>query len=104
MSISISSSQPATSLADAFKTVAKVADKSAAQKTAETDFLKHAQMTPAERMHTAMLAKFGLTKEQFDQLDPKAKGEIADKIRDEIKKQLEASGTMRTGVITDKKV
>lgn len=103
MSMSIQGSAP-LSYADALTRGAALTDKSAKPATAEAEFLKYAQMTPAERLHAQMLAKFGLTQEEFDAMDSSAKAEIADKIRDEIKRTLEASGDKRPGMITDIKV
>lgn len=103
MSMSIQGSAPMP-LADALTRGAAVTSKSAEGASAETDFLKFAKMTPAERLHAQMLAKLGLTEEQFDKMDPKAKAEVASKVRDEIMKQLQATGDRRPGMITDIKV
>jgi hypothetical protein len=100
MSMSIQGFAPMP-LGDALTRGAAVISKSAEASSAETDFLKFAKMTPAERLHAQMLAKFGLTEEQFEKMDPKAKAEVASKIRDEIIKQMQAAGDKRTGMITD---
>lgn len=103
MSMSIQGSAP-MSLADALTRAKSATSKSSVAATAEADFLKFAKMTPAERLHAQMLAKLGLTEEEFQKMDSKAKAEVADKIREEIKKTLAASGNTRPGMITDVKV
>jgi hypothetical protein len=75
-----------------------------AAKTAAQQFLEYANMTPAERLHAQMLAKLGLTEDQFKAMDPAAQQKIEDKIREMIKQQLAASSDKRTGMITDKTV
>jgi ABC-type transporter MlaC component len=65
-------------------------------------FLEYAKMTPAERLHAQMLAKLGLTEQQFKALSPADQQKINDKIREMIKKQLAGSSDTRTGMITDK--
>ncbi len=69
--------------------------------SAEEEFLKIARMTPAERLHAAMLAKLGLTEEEFAKLDPKQQAAIQEKIAAEIKQQMAASGDKRVGMIAD---
>ncbi|RDJ21294.1 hypothetical protein DWF00_13315 [Bosea caraganae] len=103
MSIQGSAPKPAApmSYADAMTRGAAVTAKSPEASSAETDFLKFAKMTPAERLHAQMLAKLGLTEEEFEKMDPKARAEVADKILNEIKKTLEANGDKRPGMITD---
>jgi hypothetical protein len=73
-------------------------------KSAEQKFLEYAKMTPAERMHAAMLAQMGLTEDQFKAMDPAAQQKIEDKIRDMIRQQAANSSDKRTGMITDKSV
>jgi len=73
-------------------------------KSAEQKFLEYAKMTPAERMHAAMLAQMDLTEDQFKAMDPAAREEIEDKIREMIRQQAENSNDTRTGMITDKSV
>ncbi|TCR62281.1 hypothetical protein [Bosea sp. BK604] len=103
MSMSIQGSAPMP-LADALKRGSTLTSKAAETATAEAKFLKYAQMTPAERLHQQMLAKFGVTEEEFQKMDPKAQAELAGKIRDEILKQLNAGGDKRTGMLADIKV
>jgi TPP-dependent pyruvate/acetoin dehydrogenase alpha subunit len=73
-------------------------------KTAEQKFLDYAKMTPAERMHAAMLAQMGITEDEFKSMDPAAQQKIEDKIREMIKQQAAESNDKRTGLITDKSV
>jgi ABC-type transporter MlaC component len=65
-------------------------------------FLAYAKMTPAQRLHEQMLAKLGLTEEQFKAMSPADQQKIEDKIKDMIKKQFGDSGDAQTGLITDK--
>ena len=99
MSISSSTTLPASplNLLRPSSSNAKVAS----GKTAEAEFLEFAKKTPAEHMHDAMLKKLGLTQEEFDKMDPEAQRAVTEKINEEIKKQVEASGTKRTGMIAD---
>jgi hypothetical protein len=76
--------------------------KPAEAKTPEQKFLEYAKMTPAERMHAAMLAQMGLTEDQFKAMDPAAQQKIEDKIRDMIRQQAANGGDKRAGMITDK--
>ena len=73
-------------------------------KTAEQKFLDYAKMTPAERMHAAMLAQMGITEDEFKAMDGAAQQKIEDKIREMIKQQATESSDKRTGLITDKSV
>lgn len=71
----------------------------------KADFLKFAQMSPEERVQQAVLSKLGMTEEEFNKLDAKAKGDVLAKIRDEILRQadMKKSGH-RTGAVADIKV
>ncbi len=102
MSVSFSGVLPTAS----FETpkAAALTAKPAETKTAEQKFLEYAKMTPAERMHAAMLAQMGLTEDQFKAMDPAAQQKIEEKIRDMIQKQAANSNDKRTGLITDKSV
>src|SRR5882672_1932138 len=102
MSISFSGAVP-TSALDKVKSASLTA-KPVEAKTAEQKFLDYAKMTPAERMHAAMLAQMGLTEDQFKAMDPAAQQKIEDKIREMIKQQAAESSDKRTGLITDKSV
>src|SRR5882672_5474637 len=70
MSVSFSGALPTASF-DKVK-AATLTAKPAETKTAEQKFLEYAKMTPAERMHAAMLAQMGLTEDQFKAMDPAA--------------------------------
>ncbi len=96
MSVSGASSAPAVGAQSSTSLNAKAA------KTAAQQFLEYANMTPAERLHAQMLAKLGLTEDQFKAMDPAAQQKIEDKIREMIKQQLSESNDKRTGMITDK--
>ncbi len=67
-------------------------------------FLEYAKMTPAERLHAQMLARLGLTEDQFKAMSPADQQKIEDKIREMIKRQFANSSDKPTGVITDKSV
>ena len=72
----------------------------------EDEFLKIARMSPEERVQAAILAKLGMTEEQFNKLDSKAKADVMSKIRDEMLKQMEAKGESanKTGALADIRV
>ena len=73
-------------------------------KTPEEKFLEYAKMTPAERMHAAMLAQLGITEDQFKAMDSAAKQKIEEKIREMVRQQAENGGDKRAGLVTDKTV
>jgi ABC-type transporter MlaC component len=73
-----------------------------AAKTAAQQFQQYASMTPAQRLHAQMLAKLGLTEDQFKAMSPADQQKVEDKIRDMIKQQLADNNDKRTGLITDK--
>lgn len=99
MSVSFSTALPTTSF-DTPKSA--LTAKPAETKSAEQKFLEYARMTPADRMHAAMLGQLGLTEEQFKAMDPAAQQKVEDKIRDMIRQQAANSNDQRTGLITDK--
>ena len=72
----------------------------------EDEFLKIARMSPEERVQAAILAKLGMTEEQFNKLDAKAKADVMSKIRDEMLKQMQAKGESpnKTGALADIRV
>ena len=72
----------------------------------EAEFLKIARMTPEERVQAALLAKLGMTEDEFNKLDAQAKADVMTKIRDEMLKQMEAKGenATKTGALADIKV
>jgi len=59
-------------------------------------------MTPAQRLHAEMLAKLGLTEDQFKALPPAQQQKVEQQITDMIKKQMADNNDTRTGMITDK--
>ena len=71
-------------------------------KTAAQQFEQWANMTPAQRLHAEMLAKLGLTEDQFKALPPAQQQKINDEIAQMIKKQMGDTNDTRTGLITDK--
>ncbi len=75
-----------------------------ASSSVEADFLKVAQMSPEERVQKAILSKLGMTEEDFNKLDAKAKGDVLAKVRDETLRQMDAKGEHRTGTVADIKV
>lgn len=72
----------------------------------EAEFLKIAQMTPEERVQAALLAKLGMSEDEFNKLDAQAKADVMSKIRDEMLKQMEAKGenANKTGALADIRV
>jgi hypothetical protein len=70
----------------------------------EQKFLEYAKMSPAERMHAAMLGQLGLTEDQFKSMDPAAQREVEQKIQQMIQQQAEQGNDKRTGLIADKSV
>ncbi len=70
--------------------------------SAAQQFEQYANMTPAQRLHAQMLAKLGMTEDQYKALTPADKQKVDDTIRDMIKKQLTENNDTRTGMITDK--
>ena len=99
--MSVSSVSPASSLA-AQSSQSSTSLSAKAAKTAAQQFQEYASMTPAQRLHAEMLAKLGLTEDQFKAMSPADQQKVEDKIRDMIKKQLSESNDQRTGMITDK--
>jgi hypothetical protein len=71
-------------------------------KTAAQQFQQWANMTPAQRLHAEMLAKLGLTEDQFKALPPAQQQKINDQIAQMIKKQMGDTNDTRTGLIADK--
>jgi hypothetical protein len=79
---------------------------SATPSSTEAEFLKIVRMTPEERVQAALLAKLGMTEEEFNKLDAQAKADVMTKIRDEMLKQMEAKGESanKTGALADIRV
>lgn len=80
------------------------ASTSATSSSAEAEFLKIARMTPEERVQAALLAKLGMTEDEFNKLDAQTKADVMTKIRDEMLKQMEAKGGSKTGALADIRV
>lgn len=82
------------------------ASTSATSSSTEAEFLKIARMTPEERVQAAILTRLGMSEEQFNKLDSKAKADVMNKIRDEMLKQMEAKGegVKKTGALADIRV
>ena len=72
----------------------------------EDEFLKIARMSPEERVQAAILAKLGMSEDEFNKLDAQAKADVMTKIRDEMLKQMEAKGeiAIKTGALADIRV
>lgn len=79
---------------------------SATSPSIEAEFLKIARMTPEERVQAALLAKLGMSEDEFNKLDAQAKADVMTKIRDEMLKQMEAKGenANKTGALADIRV
>ena len=99
--MSVSSVSPASSLA-AQSSQSSTSLSAKAAKTAAQQFQEYASMTPAQRLHAEMLAKLGLTEDQFKAMSPADQQKVEAKIADMIKKQMSDSNDKRTGMITDK--
>ena len=56
-------------------------------------FMTYQQMTPAEKIRASYLSAHGLTEDDIASMSPEDRQKVEDMILDEIKKQLEASGT-----------
>ena len=58
-------------------------------------------MTPEERVQAALLAKLGMSEDEFNRLDAQAKADVMTKIRDEMLKQMETRGesAKKTGAL-----
>ena len=82
------------------------ASAAATSSSAEAEFLKIARMTPEERVQAALLAKLGMSEDEFNKLDAQAKADVMTKIRDEMLKQMEAKGenATKTGALADIRV
>lgn len=71
------------------------------QSAAEQKFLDYMKMTPAQRMHAAMLSQLGISEDQFNAMDPAAQKKVEQKIQQMIQQQAEQSNDKRTGLIAD---
>jgi nitric oxide reductase activation protein len=98
--MSVSSVSPGPSLGASSQSSASLNAKAA--KTAAQQFQEYASMTPAQRLHAEMLAKLGLTEDQFKALPPAQQQKVNEQIADMIKKQMANNNDTRPGMITDK--
>ncbi|MGO4405004.1 hypothetical protein AB4Z10_12155 [Bosea sp. RAF48] len=80
------------------------ASTAASSSSTEAEFLKIARMTPEERVQKAILDKLGMTEEQFNKLDSKAKADVMAKVREEMLRQMEAKNERRNGAFADIRV
>lgn len=69
--------------------------------SAEQKFLDYMKMTPAQRMHAAMLSQLGISEDEFNAMDPAAQQKVEQKIQQMIQQQAEQSNDKRTGLIAD---
>jgi TPP-dependent pyruvate/acetoin dehydrogenase alpha subunit len=67
----------------------------------EQKFLDYAKMSPAERMHAAMLSQLGVSEDEFNAMDPAAQKEVEQKIQQMVQQQAEQNNDKRTGLIAD---
>lgn len=74
---------------------------SSSSTSTEAEFLKIARMTPEERVQKAILDKLGMTEEQINKLDSKAKADVMARVREEMLRQMEAKNERRTGAFAD---
>jgi nitric oxide reductase activation protein len=98
--MSVSSVSPASLLGASSQSSTSLSAKAA--KTAAQQFQEYASMTPAQRLHAEMLAKLGLTEDQFKALPPAQQQKVEEQITDMIKKQMANNNDTRPGMITDK--
>jgi hypothetical protein len=69
--------------------------------SAEQKFLDYMKMTPAQRMHAAMLSSLGISEDEYNAMSPAAQKEVEQKIQQMIQQQAEQSNDKRTGLIAD---
>ena len=69
--------------------------------SAEQKFLDYMKMSPAERMHAAMMSQLGISEDEFNAMDPAAQQKVEQKIQQMIQQQAEQSNDKRTGLIAD---
>jgi hypothetical protein len=72
---------------------------------ARTKFAEYMKMTPAEKMHAAMLQRHGVTEEEFKAMSADERAAIEAKIKEMIKAEVESGSQKgKTGVFADMKV
>lgn len=72
-------------------------------KTAKDEFLEYQNMTPAQKMRAAMLAKLGVTEEQLKAMSPEDRQKVEQQMKDMIKEQVmgDEKNKEKTGSIVD---
>jgi hypothetical protein len=76
-------------------------DSQSAHSSVEQKFLDYMKMSPAERMHAAMMSQLGITEDEYNAMDPAAQKAVEQKIQQMIQQQAEESNDKRTGLIAD---
>ncbi|WP_424631840.1 hypothetical protein [Bradyrhizobium sp. SYSU BS000235] len=76
-------------------------DSQSTHSPAEQKFLDYMKMSPAERMHAAMMSQLGITEDEYNAMDPAAQKAVEQKIQQMIQQQAEQNNDKRTGLITD---
>lgn len=76
-------------------------DSQSAHSPAEQKFLDYMKMSPAERMHAAIMSQLGITEDEYNAMDPAAQKAVEQKIQQMVQQQAEQSNDKRTGLITD---
>jgi ABC-type transporter MlaC component len=104
LSSNVSTKSPFATQSSSSPNANSAATSNTSANTAVQQFLEYAKMTPAERLHAQMLARLGLTEDQFKAMSPADQQKIEDKIREMIKQQVANGTNTPTGVITDKSV
>ena len=69
--------------------------------TPAEEFLKYAQMSPAERIRAAILEELGITEEELEAMDPEARKAMEKVIAERIKDKVEQATEKRTGMLID---
>lgn len=74
-----------------------------AQSGARAELTKFMKMTPAEKMHAAILAQLGVTEEEYQAMSVEDRKAIDAKIEENIKQQLDVQGRDqgKTGLMAD---
>ncbi|MGN6115040.1 MAG: hypothetical protein ACTHN2_05925 [Nitrobacter sp.] len=68
----------------------------------EQQFLKYAEMTPAQRLFDSMLKQLGLSEDDFKAMSPQDQQKVVEKIQQMIKQQTEnGTGTAPKGMVAD---
>jgi TPP-dependent pyruvate/acetoin dehydrogenase alpha subunit len=69
----------------------------------KAEFMKWAQMTPAQRMHANLLASMGLDEDKLAAMSDKEREKVEAKIREMIEEKIK-QGDRSPGQLVDKKV